>query len=129
MIDQALRDKLLAAASVTALVSNRIFQAPLPQSTILPAISFSRVSTPERLLSHSGPVKGAAAVFQFSAWSENPATAKDLASKIRATLHGWSGDQSGETIYWTQVINEVDLFDIDLGYQVMTDVLVTHKEI
>lgn len=129
MIEQALYAKLAGTAGVTNIVSTRIYAIKLPQAPTFPAISYERVSTGGRTLFHNGISQVAEPIFQLSCWAENPKSAKQLAAEIRKALHGWSGSQSGETIFRSEVINEIDLWDEEISiYHVVVEVQILHRE-
>jgi hypothetical protein len=131
MIDDALYSLLKNNVNLAAKVSTRIYLLHLPQvsTTVLPAVSFSRVSTTNRLTFHNGVVPSAEARFQFSCWGSNISQAKEVAELVRRALHGYHGTVGTETISIIESDNEVDLFDTEVGeYQVALDMMVRYKE-
>lgn len=129
MIEQAIHAKVLATAAITAICSSRVYAIKVPQGATFPAISYERVSTGLRDLTHNGTNQVAEPIFQFNCFADNPKTAKQLAAELRKALHGWSGTQSGETIFRSQVINELDLWDDEIEiYHVVVEVEILHRE-
>lgn len=130
MIEAAVKGLLTSDATVSGIVSARVYPIALPQDAMLPAISYSRVSTFDKSLTHSGTNKAARTVLQISCWARSALAAKNLANAVKAVLHGYSGETSGETIFSSQVVNEVDLFDPEVGiYQIPVDVTVHHRDL
>jgi len=130
MIDAAIFTKLTTTAGITALVSSRVYPMRLPQGVTFPAISFDRVSTDVRDLTHNGTNQTAQGTFQFSCFAEDPKTVKQVAAAVVSALHGWKGTVSGEKIFRSMVLNETDLFDEDMAiFQVAIDVAIMYREV
>ena len=53
-IDRALREYVLADATVSNLIGDRWYPVKLPQRTAFPAVTYLRIDTP-RVSSHQGP--------------------------------------------------------------------------
>jgi len=130
MIDAAIFTKLSGDVSVSAIVASRIYPMRMPQGVVFPAISFDRVSTDTRDLTHNGTNQTAQGTFQFSCFAEDPKTVKQLSAAVVKALHGWKGTVSGEKIFRSSVLNETDLFDEDMGiFQVAIDVAIMYREV
>lgn len=130
MIEAAIKGLLTGDATVSGLVSSRVYPIALPQEATLPAISYSRVSMFGKDVTHSGTNQAAKTVLQISCWARSALAAKNLANAVKAVLHGYSGATGGETIFYTQVVNEVDLFDPEVGiFQIPVDVMVHHRDL
>jgi hypothetical protein len=129
MIDAAIYSKLSGDTAVAAIVSTRIYPMRMPQGVVFPAISFDRVSTDTRDLTHNGTNQTAQGTFQFSCFAEDPKSAKQLGATVVKALHGWKGTVAGEKIFRSAVLNETDLFDEDMGiFQVAIDVAIMYRE-
>ncbi len=128
MIETLIRNTLIADLSLTALVVQRIYPISLPQNPIYPALAYTRISTFGRELHHAGAAKVAEARFQLSCFGNDPSQAKSVATAARRALHGKTLSGGGEKIFWCQAVNEIDLWDTDLGYQVALDLIVAYVE-
>lgn len=130
MIDSAIYTRLSTYADVLAIVSTRIYPMRLIQNVTFPAISYDRVSTDVRDLTHTGTNQTAQGTFQISCFAENPKIAKQLGAAVVKALHGWKGTVSGEKIFRSMVLNETDLFDEEVNiFQVAVDVAIMYREV
>ena len=127
MIDEGIRARLIAHAGLLAIISQRVYNNIAPQGATIPHIVFRRVSA-QRDLTHSGPSGVARARFQFDCLGKTPTEAKQIAANLRNALHGYSGTISGQTIMRSEMINEVDGFDVDFGALVSADFLISYTE-
>lgn len=124
-IAEALRSILVTAATTA---EGRIYPKVLPPGVILPAISYSRISTP-RVRSLTGFSHLAMPRFQFTAWAETYAGAKALVDEMIAALDGYVGTVDSVEIQSSHIENEVDMYIPDSGiYGMPTDFIVAHKE-
>lgn len=129
MVDGVLFNRLTDDTAVAAIVGARVYQMILPQSVQFPAISFQRVSTGGRDLSHSGTTETAIPTFQVSAWTSSKKQARQLAEAIVACLHGWKDLSADPKIFRSAVINETDLVDTENDvFHVAIDVEIWHRE-
>lgn len=116
-----LRSWLLANSDVAALTT-RISPAPLPQSAVLPAITYQRVDG-KPLVSHGGNSGISRPRFQLDCWAADYAGADALAIAVSAAL---SARQ------WTNqsfVDADRDMPDPETGnYRRIVDVFIWHKE-
>jgi hypothetical protein len=125
MIEQALRDLIVANVTINALVSGRVYPVTAPQKPTFPLIVFNRIST-ERQFTHQGNAHLAAARFQFTAFATTPTQAKTLSAAIVSLFHGYQGTVGAEKIQKSEVVNEADEFELELGtYQAPVDVILT----
>lgn len=89
-VEQAVRDRLLASPSVTALVAQRVYQLVLPQKPTLPAIRVQLVDEPttHHLRGVDGSRASLVQVDAFVAESSGYGTCVALADAIDAALNG-----------------------------------------
>ena len=97
MIEQAVAERLLAFAGVSALVGTRVWPGIKPVGTPHPAIVYNRIS--------GGPIyddDGEAGVeqvrIQIDCWGDTYTDAKLLAVQVREALSGWF---SADSLYAT----------------------------
>jgi hypothetical protein len=130
MIHEAVYSKLKNNAGVSALVSSRVYPQKASQGVTLPCVVYQRLSTTDRLLYHNGKTNSALSRFQIDCWARTPSAALQLSQAVVGCLHGWVGTEGGETIYYSQVVNTQDGFDLDTGeYVIPVDVEIFHREI
>lgn len=130
MIDEAIYTLLSNDAGITAKVSSRIYPLHTPQEPIFPALTFGKIAVGTKDLHHSGSNQSAKSLYQFSCFAQTLKQAKELAKAVKDLLHGYSGTVGSEKIYYSKVLNEIDLFDVDLIiYYVPVDVEILHKEL
>jgi hypothetical protein len=93
-------------------------------------VVYQRIGTSNRFLHHSGTSGSALSRFQIDCWAKSPTEALQLSNAVLDCLHGWKGSQSGEEIYYSQVVDTQDGFDLETGeYVIPMDVEIFHKEI
>lgn len=130
MIHEAVYSRLKNNAGVSAIVAARVYPQKASQGVTLPCVVYQRIGTSDRLLFHSGVTKTALSRFQVDCWAKTPAVALQLSQAVVSCLHGWAGTESGETIYYSQVVDTQDGFDLESGeYVIPVDVEILHKEI
>lgn len=130
MIEEAVKNILEDSAGVAAIVSARIYPIQLPQECTLPAISFSKVSVFGKDLTHSGTSQTANSIMQVSCWAKSVLAVKNLANAVKAALHGYSGSVGSDTIFFSKMVNEVDIFDPEVGvYHIPVDFELMHRDV
>lgn len=135
IIEEALRSILVTAATAAV---DRIYPLALPPNVTLPAIAYTRVSTP-RIYSLTGFSHLSMPRFQMTAWASTYAAAKALANEIRRALDNYSGWLGAPfpapfPIGWIEVqnissINELDAYEPrSKFYGISVDYRVAHGE-
>lgn len=133
-IDQAVRTYLAAQASVSALVSTRVYCGDVPQTATLPAISISIVSA-----QHAHTLKGVGGYclsrLQVNSWAATHVASKTLAEAVRNVLQGLTQTTMGTvTVNEVELTNELDLIDPAVDgsgtpeYHVAADYRVRYQE-
>jgi len=114
-IEEAVRDRLAADATVAALVSTRIYGQKLPPGTTLPALTFFRVGPSRRVSAMGGDTGLAVARFQVSSWAETYDALVTLAAAVRGALKRMAGSigTPAVTVDACFLENEIDLDDPD----------------
>lgn len=128
MVEEAVRALLVADPAVSALVSARVYPAPLPQSPALPALSYQRISA-TRTRSQEGPSGRARCRFQVDAWASTYDDARQLAAATRRALDGFRGVVAGVELQEVQLATDRDLYEPDVKlHRVSADYFVAHEE-
>ena len=124
-IAEALRQILIDARTSA---EERIYPLVLPSDPQLPAITYTRVSTP-RVRSLTGFSHLAMPRFQFTAWAATCSMAKELVDEIIAALDDYSGTVDSVEIQASHIENESSMYEPVSGFYGMpTDFIVAHKE-
>ena len=112
-LEEGLISYLSSYATLTALISTRVYLMRIPQDATLPCLVVQRISTPRMLTMDSSGATGDLAYprFQFDAWADLVATAKPITDAVRAALNGKTGTMGGVTIRAALVDEEVPEFD------------------
>jgi len=104
-----------------AVIDDRIYPMPLPQSPTLPALTYFRVDTP-REYSQSGYSRLAHPRMQFSCWAWTLLEAADVASLVRQAMERW-----GEAACFAAT--ELDLYEPETRiYHRVLDMIIWHNE-
>lgn len=125
-IEQALRSKLLADATVLGLVSTRVYPLVLPQDPTYPAITYKRV-TGRDMTAHDGRLGLDRSRFQIDCLDDDFGGATTLARAVMVALNGYRG--TVDTVDIGAIVNEStqDLYDPILEIQkVSIDFWVTY---
>lgn len=97
MIEPSLRSYLLnsspadpSAEAIVARIEDRIYREVLPQNAVLPALTYTRVSsTHDELLDGGSNISFG--YFQISCWALDPDAATELAALVRTRMQGLGG--------------------------------------
>lgn len=93
-IEEAIYSYLSTYAGLTALTSTRIYPGALPQKCTLPAIVYSRISTP-RVHTMGNDPGLASPKFQFDIWAETLLSALGVKAQLKKALQDYSGTMGG----------------------------------
>ena len=131
VIEEAIYTYLSNHAGLTALVSTRIHPLIMPQSTVLPAVTFSKVSGP-RVHAMQQDAGLAYPRFQVSCWGATYKSAKDVAAQVRAALQdfkGTMGGVGGVVVSGVFIQDENDLYEPGTQvYHIALDFVIWHEE-
>ena len=97
-------------ATVSALVSTRVYAGVTPQGSAVPKISFSRIFT-NRLQKLEGSSDLPATRYQISCFDDDMVGAIALADAVRGALNDYSGATGAVTIQHASLVDETDLFN------------------
>jgi hypothetical protein len=109
-INDALYGYLSTYAGLTALVSNRIYPDNLPQNPVLPAITFTCIST-LRHHEFKNDSKMIDSTIQFTIWAASRKVTKTVSTQLRKALQDYSGIMSSVRISAVLLGDETDDFD------------------
>ena len=106
-IEYAVRDLMLADASIVALLVARIFPAPLIDK-VYPAITYQQISVPEDVSSHLGTSHLANTRLQLDLWAttyDNGITLRDNVRRVLRDYHGTVGTINIGRIKWANELS------------------------
>ena len=105
-IEQAFTAHLLAYVGLKALIDAKLFPEELPQGTVLPAVSYIKISdVKDRTL--SGQSKLERPMFQFTAFGTTKASARAVSNQIKLALCDFTGQMGGIAIQLIALENEL----------------------
>ncbi len=109
-IDQALVALMKADTALIDVVGENIFRRKLPQNTVLPAVSFARVTDIGiHAMSIDSTVK--MPLYQFSLFAKNETSMELAVSALIALLQDYSGTVLGVVISRIFIENRWDTYD------------------
>ena len=130
-IEEAIYSYLSGHAGLTALTGTRIYPLVMPQNTILPAVTFSKVSGP-RVHAMQKDTSTAYPRFQVSCWGSAYKQAKEVAAQVRAALQDYKGTMGGAggvAVGGVFLEDENDLYEPGTQvYHVALDFIIWHLE-
>lgn len=112
ILEEAIKTKLSASATITAVVSSRIYYMNLPDNATFPAVSFQRVGT-ARDYTMTDTVQMAEATIQVDSWSQNIYQAVTLGDEVRKVLDGFRGTVGDIKFERFVQQNELDLPELE----------------
>lgn len=115
-LEEALYTYLSTYAGLIALTSTRIYPEEKPQNCIMPAVVYSRISTPREHTMGTDPGL-ASPRFQFTIYDTNHKNMLDVKAQIKAALQDYSGVMGGAGGVTVQA---VILDDENAGYDAET---------
>ena len=129
-MESALRTFVIAGSDVTALIGSRMYPLKMPQSPTMPLLVYQRISGPRE---HDAD--GAAGIanprIQIDAWAATYTGAKDLATKVRKRIDGYSGDVGSPAVdvVFSHLLSDRDFYDSETEYyRVSMDFEIMHVE-
>ena len=129
MIEQALLSLLLNDDDLKSLVGGRIYYNCAPQDVEIPYVVLFKVAGP-REHSHDGRSHLAHPRIQFSVFADTYMAAKEVTQCIQNVLDGFQGESDGVQIQSCLYINEVDMYEPDIGlHHIASDYELFHEEV
>jgi|1_EtaG_2_1085319.scaffolds.fasta_scaffold00431_24 hypothetical protein len=109
-METAIYDILTNTASVTDIVSTRIYPSRIPQGETLPAVTFQRIGNePED--DKDGPSTLDVITLDIDMFGKSLADLKTLSGAIRTALDRFSGTRVGIIINSIQFVTDRDLYE------------------
>lgn len=102
-----------ANVAVNAIISGRVYPQALPQTVVLPALVYRRVTGNHRTVLE-GPNGTCVARYQFESWASTYSVAERLRNAVRTAFHGFKGTMGGMggvTILATFFPQDMDQWD------------------
>lgn len=111
--EEAFTAYLLDDPGIAAAVADRVNPMRLPEKSIIPAISWHRVSAAREYTYDPFPDEHAftTARIQIDCWAYTAMEAMDVADAVLAALSGYDGDFGGEFLGATFAVNEFDTYE------------------
>jgi L-2-hydroxyglutarate oxidase LhgO len=128
-IPATLRAILLADATVSGLVSTRVYPVKLPQSPTMPAMVITLVGGQD-VISHSGPAGVENPTFQIDFYGETYSQMDSLYEAGKDALNGYSGLINGQNVQGIFLVQKRDLpYDDDASlYRRTVDFSIWNEE-
>jgi hypothetical protein len=128
LFESALVAYLRADSGLNALINGRVHPGRLSSPGEYPALVYQRISTVRRA-GYDGRMPLVEARFQFDAWADRQASARQVAQTLTDALLGFNGEMGGYTVQVPRQSNDMDMFEDDAGlYRVMTEFIIWHSE-
>jgi len=125
-IDEAVYSALSGNATLTGLISTRIYPLVLPQEVTLPAVTFFRVTN---LHNHGmgGDISLMETRLQVSILAASVSLMRAVTDAVRAVLSRWKGTYGSVIIQDSLLNNEMDDFEPETEvYQCIQDYMIFH---
>lgn len=127
-VEAAIYSILSTNAGVIALVSTRIYPILLPQTALLPSITYARISTEREFTFVVDPGLSTARI-QVDIWGENVSSVQNVSEAVRSALHRYIGTIAGVVIDECHIDNETMMYEPETEiYHVVIDFMVLHRE-
>lgn len=127
-LEEGLYTLLSTNASITGLVSTRIYPLVIPEDSALPVIAYQRISS-SRILAHDGPGGLATATVQLTIQGTSYTSTKAVAAAARALLNGYTGLMSTVHVERCALENELDSYEFETDAKVVRqDYSIMYKE-
>ncbi|HMT13134.1 MAG TPA: DUF3168 domain-containing protein [Aestuariivirga sp.] len=130
-MEKALMARLLAAAGLTSLVSNRVYWVIAPQGVAAPYIIMSVISSVPGY-TMAGKDALTESRVQVDIYAKTYASAKAISAQVKSALSGFRGGVSGVTFDGIFIASERDTFTDDASPSdllgVSIDLMVWNKE-
>lgn len=128
MLEQLIRNKLIADSTISALIGSRVYVITVPQDCTYPALAYQLISRIGRDEYHSGHSPWVNSRVQFSALSSDLKIAKQITKAVVDLFLPFTGSDSGTSVVRCNFDNESDTFDPAVEmYQVALDLMFMHN--
>jgi hypothetical protein len=120
---------LSSSTGLSALVSTRIYPLKLPQTATYGALTYSKVSGFRNHV-HGGSAQVAEPRFQVTAYHTSYSSLKSITEQVRKALDAYSGTLSSTKVFFSFLLNEVDLYDDETKvFYTALDFRIVHEEV
>ena len=109
-LEAAFYSRLTGHAGLSALVGTRIYPKQAPQGATEPYITYSLISTADRVSAMGSDTGNVSSLYQFDIWDADELTAINVAKQLRLALQRWR-NSSGTVVDDTFVAGERSGFD------------------
>lgn len=127
-----LEEPLYTYLSDTLSVTTRVYPKRAPEGSVLPYVTFERVSA-QRTYTHDPfdeTLAWVRARVSLACVSTSMLASVELAEELVAALSGYQGEMEGLNVGKCDVINELDLYDPQTKvYRRVVDVLIDYEEV
>lgn len=134
-LEEGLASYLETFAGLVALIGDRVYPMRLPQTAIIPCLTYQRISTPRISTHQSSGATGDLVYprFQFDAWASTGKAAKAITDQVRAALNGKTGEigtaPRNITIRSALAESEVPKFEPEIKlHRSQSDYIIWHEE-
>lgn len=128
-VEAGLYDYLINDATVSGVVSTRVYPVIIPQNPTYPCISYSTSGA----IRHStlvGQDNFVGAQIDIDCWAETYSSAKDLQNKVRASVQNYQGLMGTINVDSVFVYDPVDIYEDDVfAYRCTIPVTIYHTEV
>lgn len=126
-IETELRSFVIADATVTGLIGDRMYPVRAPQAPVKPYITYQRVSG-QRLHDLDGALGWARPRFQLDCWATTYLGALTLAGAVRSRLNGFHGTLTTLRVAILLENSRDDYEEEPDLYRVIQDYIINHAE-
>lgn len=126
-IEEVIVSKLESDLALLGLVSTRIYPAPLPQRSALPAITYQRISTLPYQTRDSAKANYERPRFQFDAWANGVAILGTVTDELRNALASIQ-QSSNPRVDVTLLQDAQVIYEAESGrYRAILDAFIWHE--
>jgi hypothetical protein len=122
--ESALRAWAIADPTLAGLIGTRFYPMLLPQTPVLPACTYARVSR-----SRPDEIQFATVRIQVTCWAATATEARAVATALTSAAGKRKGTSAGLRVVYCSEVNDLDLRDPDTGrFTVPVDFKLTYQE-
>lgn len=122
MIEESLREILLADTTLYGYVGTRVFPVELPLDCVFPALAYSEISNPYRRISGNPRV-------QIDIFSEDFTESRNIKTALENALNGYSGTVLGHNIEIIVPLDSHDDYNSETGiYHIPYDFKIIYRK-
>lgn len=108
-------------------VSERVYPVTAPQHTVMPYLTYRRISTPQDY-AHDGPTGLHRPRFQIDGYGKHFTDVMDIAAEVRAALSGHVGDLDTKPVQACKIVSEHNTYEYEAeAHRVIIDVIIWYQ--